>query len=151
MAARVTRAAIITASAQAVEPSYMRGVGHRQAGQGRDLGLELEQHLQRALGDLRLVGRVAGQELRALDDVVDAGRHVVAIGAGAAEERPRAGRRGCCAASARQRALDLQLALVRRQVDRTGEARASAGTSANSASIDGAPIDRQHLGAVVRA
>ena len=35
-----------------------RGVGDVAAEQPRDLGLELEQHLQRALGDLGLVGRV---------------------------------------------------------------------------------------------
>ena len=68
-----------------------RGIGDLAAVQPRDLGLELEQHLQRALRDLRLVGRVAGQKLAALDDVVDARRHMVAIGAAAEEERHLAG------------------------------------------------------------
>ena len=55
-----------------------------------DLGLELEQVLQRALRDLGLVRRVGGQELAALDHVVDGRGHVMAIGAGADEERRRA-------------------------------------------------------------
>ena len=68
------------------------GVGDLHAGEVRDLRLELEEILQRALRDLRLVGRVGGQELRALDDVVDRRRHMMAVGAGADEERPVAGR-----------------------------------------------------------
>ena len=63
-----------------------RGVGQLHPGKTRDLGLELEQDLQRALRDFRLIGRVAGQEFRALDQVVHRRRHVVAIGPGAAEE-----------------------------------------------------------------
>jgi hypothetical protein len=51
------------------------------------LRLELEQHLQRALGDLGLVRRVRGQELAALDQVIDACRNVVAVGTRAEEER----------------------------------------------------------------
>ena len=69
-----------------------RGVRHLHAGEQRHLGLELEQVLQRALGDLRLIGRVGGEELAALDQVIDGRRHVVAVGAGADEERHRAGR-----------------------------------------------------------
>ena len=69
-----------------------RGVGDVAAVEPRDLGLELEQGLQRALGDFGLVGRVAGQELAALDEMVDAGRDVVAIGAAAEEEGHVAGR-----------------------------------------------------------
>ena len=42
-----------------------RGVRHRQARELRDRRLELEHHLEAALGDLGLVGRVRGQELRA--------------------------------------------------------------------------------------
>jgi len=87
------------------------GAGDGQAGEGGDLSLEFEQDLQRALGDLRLVGRVAGQELRALDDVVDAGRHVVAISAGAAKEGPRAGR-PIARGQGGHGPLHLQLALV---------------------------------------
>ena len=64
-----------------------RRVRHRAAEQPRDLGLELEQHLQRALGYLRLVGRVGGEELAALDQVIDGSRDVVAICPGTEEER----------------------------------------------------------------
>ena len=112
----------------------MRGVGDRHAGQRRHLGLELEQGLQRALGDLRLVGRVAGQELRPLDDVVDAGRHMVAIGPGAAEERPGRPPAGCCAARrASARSTSSSPWCGGRS---TGPAsRAAAGTSTNRASM----------------
>ena len=46
---RVTRCAISIASPQAVEPSYIEALATSMPGQRRDLGLELEQHLQRAL------------------------------------------------------------------------------------------------------
>ncbi len=58
-----------------VEP---RG-GDRQRGQLRHRRLELEHRLQATLGDLRLVGRVGGEELRALGDRVDDRRHVVVV------------------------------------------------------------------------
>ena len=61
-------------------------IGHLHAGQGRHLGLEFVQVLKRALGDFRLVRRVAGQELRPLDDVIDRRRHMVAIGPSPTEE-----------------------------------------------------------------
>ena len=89
-----------------------RGVGDLHAGERGDLGLELEQHLQRALRDLRLIGRVARQEFRALDQMIDAGRHMMAIGAGADEERHRA-RRDIARGERAERALDLDLALAR--------------------------------------
>ncbi len=79
----------------------------------RDLRLELEQILQRALRDLGLVGRVAGQELRALDQVIDA-----SPAHGACRRRRR--RRTApttpatfLAAMAAEQALDLELALAR--------------------------------------
>ena len=56
-----------------------RGVGHRQRAELRDRGLELEHHLEAALRDLGLVGRVRGQELRALCDRVHDCRHVVVV------------------------------------------------------------------------
>ena len=56
------------------------GVGDLHAGEFADHGLELEHGLQRALCDLGLVGRVAGEELAALDERVDDHRAVVAIG-----------------------------------------------------------------------
>ena len=48
-----------------------RGIGNVAAEQSRHLRLEFEQHLQRALRDFGLVGRVGGQEFAALDEVVD--------------------------------------------------------------------------------
>ncbi len=53
----------------------------------RDLRLKFEQRLERALRDLRLIRRVARQELAALDEVIDARRDVVLISAAAQEER----------------------------------------------------------------
>ncbi len=110
------RCAISTASAAAVEPSYMEAFATSMAGQHRHLGLELEQVLQRALGDLRLIGRVGGEELRALDQVIDARRHVMLVGAGADEERHRSGRRVLRSELA-QHPLDLHLALGCGQLD----------------------------------
>ena len=68
---------------RAGRPVVHAGVGHVHAGELGDHGLELEDGLQRALRDLGLVGRVAGQELAALDQRIDDDRAVVAIGAGA--------------------------------------------------------------------
>ena len=59
------------------------GVGHVHAGQLGNHGLKLEDRLQRALRDLGLVGRVAGEELAALHQGVDHHRPVVTIGSGA--------------------------------------------------------------------
>ena len=99
------------------------GVGHLHAGQPAHLGLELEQNLQRALADLGLVRRVGGQELRALDQVIDARRHMVLVGAGADEERHRA-RGHVLVRQPREMPLDLEFALVRAQpgdaVEETG-------------------------------
>ena len=77
-------------------PLVEAGVGDRQPGQLRHRGLELEHHLQPALGDLRLVGRVGGEELGALGDRVDDRRHVVVVHPGA-EEADLAPRRRRCA------------------------------------------------------
>ena len=52
-----------------------RRPGHRQRGQVRDHRLEVQQRLQPALGDLRLVGRVGGVPARVLQHVAaDHGR-----------------------------------------------------------------------------
>ena len=59
---RVSRWAISIASPHAVEPSYIEALATSMPVSARDLGLELEQDLQRALRDLRLIGRVAGEE-----------------------------------------------------------------------------------------
>ena len=123
------------------------GVGDLHPGQVRHLRLELEEILQRALRDLRLVGRVGGEELRALDDVVDGGRHVVAIGARADEERPVAGG----AVLRRERAHDarhFKLGASLRQIERLLQPlrRRYVGEEV----VDFADADlRQHVGAVL--
>jgi len=61
------------------------GVGDIHSGEGADQGLELEDRLQCALGDLRLVGRVAGQELPPADHLIDDGRDEPSVGAAAPE------------------------------------------------------------------
>jgi hypothetical protein len=54
----VSRRAIETASQHAVEPSYIEALATSHPIEPRDLSLELEQHLQRALRDLGLIRRV---------------------------------------------------------------------------------------------
>lgn len=93
------------------------GIGDLHPGECGHLGLELEQILQRALGDFGLVGSVAGQEFGALDQMVDARRNMVLVGAGTAEERHRA-RRHIAPGHAAEDALHFHLALVPRQVGR---------------------------------
>ncbi len=66
-------------------PLVEAGGRDRQRGQLRHRRLELEHRLQAALGDLRLVGRVGGEELAALGDRVDDRRHVVVVHPGAEE------------------------------------------------------------------
>jgi hypothetical protein len=83
----------------------------------RDLGLELEQHLQGALRHLGLVRRIGRQPLGPLDHVVDRCRHVVAVGAGADEERAIACRHVLSRQGAHMR-LDQELWRVFRQVYR---------------------------------
>ena len=78
------------ASQHAVEPSYIEALATSQPSR-RDLGLEFEQDLQRALRDFGLVGRVGGQELAALDQVVDGRRDMMLVGAAAEEEGRLAG------------------------------------------------------------
>ena len=100
-----------------------RRVGDIHAGEARHLRLEFEQILQRALRDLGLVGGVAGQELAALDEVVDRGRDMVLVGAAAEEERPGAGGH-VARREAAEMPLDRLLGHVRRQPrDRAGEPR----------------------------
>ena len=66
-------------------PLVHRRVRHRQAGELRDRGLELEHHLEPALRDLGLVGRVRREELGAAEERVDQRRHVVVVHARAEE------------------------------------------------------------------
>ena len=88
-----------------------RGVGDLHAGQQRDLGLELEQILQRALRDLGLIRRVGGEEFRALDQVIDARRHVVLVGAGSRRRTAPTPAATFLRRHAAEHALDLDLGL----------------------------------------
>ena len=97
-----------------------RGVGDRQAGQLGDRRLVLEHHLQPALADLGLVGRVRRQELRALQDRVDQRRDVVVVHAGA-EERELVLGGGVLGGEVAQVGVDLLLGLAGRQVERAAE------------------------------
>ncbi len=90
------------------------GVRHLHAGDERHLGLKLEEILQRALRHLGLIGRVGGEELAALDEMVDARRDVVAVGAGAEKGR-HGGSPHIAAGEGLEGALDLELAHVGRQ------------------------------------
>ena len=63
----------------------MRGIADFHAGQGSDQALVVEDSLQGALGNLRLVGGVGGVELTAPQDRIDCSRDVVVISAGAQE------------------------------------------------------------------
>ena len=103
-------------------PVIERGVGDFHPGQQRDLGLELEQILQCPLRDLRLVRRVGGQELAALDQMVDGRRDVMAVHPAADEERDRAGG-DVSRRHARHQPLDLDLAHRPGEIDRPGETR----------------------------
>ena len=60
-------------------------VRHLHPGQLADHGLVLEDGLQYSLAQLRLVGRVGGQELRPRDDCLDDRRHVVVVNPGPEE------------------------------------------------------------------
>ncbi|CEI74776.1 Uncharacterized protein PAE221_00336 [Pseudomonas aeruginosa] len=72
-----------------------RGVGDRQAGQVADQGLEVQQRLQAALGDFRLVRRVGGVPGRVLQEVAqDRCRGVAVVVALANEGTQRAIARG---------------------------------------------------------
>src|SRR5690606_728645 len=62
-----------------------RWAGHIQAGQLADQALELVDGLERALTDLRLVGRVCGIELRTAEDHVHRRRNVMVVDAAACE------------------------------------------------------------------
>ena len=65
----------------------MGGVGNVHAGQLADHGLELKHTLKNALRDLRLIRRIAGDELLAGGDGLDNGGDKVAVRARAAQDR----------------------------------------------------------------
>ena len=93
------------------------GIGDLHAGEQRDLRLEFEQILQRALRNFRLVGRVAGEKFRALDQMIDAGWHIMPVGA-RADEEGHAARGHVARGEFAQMAHDLRLRLAARQVER---------------------------------
>ena len=122
-----------------------RGIGHFHAGQHGDLSLKLEQCLQRALGDLGLIGRIGSKELGALNQVVDARRNVMPIGAAADEERHGSGRH-VASRHLRKRPLDFELALAGRQIRRAQ----CCGRNVGEQIIDVAHADAgEHLGAIL--
>jgi len=91
-----------------------RGIGNIGAEQARDLRLEFKQHLQRALRDFRLIGRIGGQELAALDQVIDRSGNVVAVCPCPQKERRRP-RRNILRRQRRHVALNRHFAGVLRQ------------------------------------
>ena len=100
-----------------------RCIGHLGSEQPRHLRLELEQHLQRTLRDFRLVRGIGGQELAALDQVIDRGRNMVAIGPCPKEKRRRS-RRQVLRSQRGHVPLDRHFAGVQRQPrHRTGQPR----------------------------
>ena len=73
-----------------------RGVGDLEPGESGDHRLVLEERLQHALGHLRLVRGVRGDELRAPGEGPHDRRHLVVVGAAAGEaDRSRLGGRLC--------------------------------------------------------
>ena len=102
-----------------------RGIGDVATKQPRNLRLEFEQHLERALRDFRLVRRIGGQELAALDQVIDARRDVMFICATAEEERMMR-RRHILPGECREMPLDRHFAgMVGQARNRTGQPRFS--------------------------
>ena len=88
----VRRCAISIASPQAVEPSYIEALATSMPVSAATWVWNSNRTCSVPLRDFRLIGRVAGQELRALDEMIDARRDVAPIGAGAEKERHRPGR-----------------------------------------------------------
>ena len=99
------------------------GVCHIHGGHRRNLGLEFEQGLQRALRDFWLVGRIGRQEFRALDHHVYRSRNMMLVGARPDKERTGRGR-PVLGREIRHVALDGELPLMVRQAfNRAAEAR----------------------------
>ena len=96
------------------------GVRDGQPGQLRDRRLVLEHHLQPALGDLGLVGRVRRQELGALGQHVDQRGHVVVVHAGAEEAELLLGRAVALGELA-EMLVDVLLGAPGRQLERAAE------------------------------
>ena len=100
------------------------GIGDITAEQARDLRLEFEQHLQRALRDFGLIRRVGGQKFAALDDMVDARGDMMTVSAAPEEKRPLT-RRTILAREGRQMSFDRQFSgMVRQAMNGARQARA---------------------------
>ena len=124
------------------------GVRNFHAGEVGHLRLELEQHLQRALRDFRLVGRVARQKFRALDEMVDARGHMVPVSPCADEER-RGASRDVARGHAREHALDVEFALAARQIERRLQQLVGGHVGKERVDVCGADA-REHILAIVR-
>ena len=101
-------------------PVIQGRVGDIHAGDQGDLGLELEQRLQRALRHLRLIGCVGGQKFSPLDQMIHRRRHMMPVNPATDEER----RRSTVEISGGQRRqipADVKLTGMERQVDRRRE------------------------------
>src|SRR5207244_8680618 len=116
-----------------------RRVRNVHPGQFADRGLVLEDGLEDALAHLRLVRRVRGQELAALQDGVDDGRHVVVVDP-RAEERQLA-RRVDIAAGEVLEVRD-ELRLRKRRVERQLAAKADAFGNVAEELLDRRDADR---------
>ena len=110
-------------------------IGNVAAEQPRDLGLEFEQHLERALRDFGLVWRIGRQELAALDQMIDAGRDVMLVCPAAQEERM-VRCRHILACQRREMPLDRHFAGV------AGQARNGAGQLRFGGDVDEQVFDR---------
>ena len=130
-------------------PLVGRRVRHRQARELGDRRLVLEHHLQPALGDLRLVGRVRRQELRALHEHVDQRRDVVVVHPSAEEAQLLFGRavpRGQLA----QVLEDVLLGAARRQLELPAEAHGRGDLAVEDLLQRGHPDRGQHRLEILR-
>ena len=125
-----------------------RGVGGRQPGQVADHGLEVEQRLEPALGDLRLVRRVGGVPARVLEHVAPDHRRGDRAVVAQADHRL-GGAVGGRRARAARAAASLSVSGVG-QVERRAAARMPPGTAASiRASSESKPSALEHRGAIV--
>ena len=97
-------------------PVIHRGVGCVHAGELADHGLELEDGLQHALADLRLIGGVGGDKLLLGGDAAHRGGDIVVIGPGSPQD---GGKTDVLSRQIFYGQADLQLAFGLRKVQRT--------------------------------
>ena len=127
--------AMFTASTSAVGAVVQRGVRDLEAGELADHRLVLEQGLEHALGELRLVRRVGGVELRAARPAPTRRRHVVVVRA--RRRRSTRGRRRTVARGELAEVRDeLHLGDARRAGPSAPSSRTSSGIWSNRSSSD---------------